>query len=126
MVIAIITGVTTGADMGSLKAYRKGLKTRHKILNDRSVVLGQSGKHSTSSAAERLKVLFCFQRSGVCRIADDLLNRGSSGSVGKGPPACSGTDETHREPEQNHRSDTDPGTTGGGGNKRSGLLLCQG
>ena len=60
MVIAIITGVTTGADVGSLKAYRKGLKTCHKILNDRSVVFGQSGKHSTSSVAERLKVLFRF------------------------------------------------------------------
>ena len=70
MVISIITGVTTGADMRSLKAHRQGLKTRYKILDDRSVVLGQSGKHSKSSVAERLKVLFRFQRSSVCRIAD--------------------------------------------------------
>ena len=79
MVIAIITGVTAGTDTRSLKADGQGLKTRHKILNDRSVVFGQSEKHVTGSVAERLKVLFCFQRSNVCRIADDLLNRSVQG-----------------------------------------------
>ena len=45
-ILAFATAITAGSHPGFLKAFGKGLKAQHQIVNHGSVVLSETGKHA--------------------------------------------------------------------------------
>ena len=127
-VTVVAADVTGGGEALLLETISKRPQADHQVFDNRSVLLGKTRKHGRSSKGCANPKVF-FRVAWVEIVGDEPLwgyANASSSTVGQGPPASSGANEAHRDPEDHKGTDANPGASGGELNELFALPLGEG